>query len=295
MKAVTTLTIRNMKLYIRDHTAVFFSMLTIIIIIVLNIVFLGKMNVDAIMTMQLVDREKAAYLINTWVLAGIVFTSTVTIPFVVMGIMIEDEESKIMMGFFVAPISRLKLALGYIIASIMMGCILSFITLGISQIFIIGTGGELLSLTALIKMGGVIIISVFSNACMVFFFTTFMSTSSSFSALNMIVGTLIGFITGIYLPIGLLPKTVQQVMKSFPGLYGAVLMREIYVEDAMKEVFQGAPLQVAKDYAQYMGISVVWNGQEVNLLCKLLILLGSGILFIVLSALVLSKKKGTDR
>lgn len=48
MREVMQLAGRNLKIYLRDRSSVFFSLLTAIIVIVLMLVFLGDMNVKTI-------------------------------------------------------------------------------------------------------------------------------------------------------------------------------------------------------------------------------------------------------
>ena len=295
MKTIWTLSKRNIQIYLHDRTTVFFSMLTILIIITLNMFFLEKMNVDNLLETITVERETATYLVSSLTLAGIVFTSTLTVPLCIIGIMIDDKEHNRIMAFMVAPISRLKLALSYILAAFIMGSFLAFITLGISQIYFVCIGGSPLRIESLLKLSVAIIINVFTNACMVFFFATCLNTANSFSTLNAILGTLIGFIAGIYLPIGILPEGVQNIMKCFPGLYGASMMRSIYSSDALSLVFKTAPLSAIQDYSNTMGITLVWGNWQVNSLTAFLILLASGILFIVLSIFILNRKKVRDR
>lgn len=295
MQTVWILTKRTMKLYLRQYSLVFFSLLTIFIIILLNIVFLQKMHVDNLMTMLPVSKEKATLLISSLTLSGILFTSTVTIPLAVMGTMIEDEEKKRMLTFWIAPISRLQVTLGYLFASFIMGIALSFLTLGISQVYILLIGGTLLPFMTLIKLLGVLLVTLFSSSSMVFFFTCCLRTSGSFSALNTIVGTLIGFLAAIYLPLGMLPDFVQQLLKFFPGLYGASLIRELYTKELLVDIFSMAPASALTEYQDFMGITLTLQDRTVSPLFQLLILLLSGILFILLAAGVLHKRQTTDR
>lgn len=84
---------------------------------------------------------------------------------------------------------------------------------------------------------------------------------------------------------------VQKVVKCFPIVYGTSLMREVYVKDAMSSVFNGAPTEVIEKYTEYMGITLSWGAQEVGNIYKILILLGSGVIFILISALLLKNRK----
>ena len=51
MGKLTEFVKRNMKIYLRDRSAVFFSLMTMIIVIGLMLLFLGDMNVEAVTKM----------------------------------------------------------------------------------------------------------------------------------------------------------------------------------------------------------------------------------------------------
>lgn len=295
MKTVIMLTKRNMLLYLKDKATVFFSMLSMSIIIGLTIVFLGKMNVDNILEMVSIERKMATYLVNSWVMAGIIVVNSVTVTLGVIRIMVDDEDKNRITSFWVSPVSRSKITLGYILAAFIIGCIFCFITLGISQVYIYLSGGNFLGFNELIKSIVFTVINVFSSSCFVFFIATFIHTNSVFSALSTILGTFVGFISGIYLPMGALPNMVQKVVKCFPIAYGTSLMREVYVKDAMDKVFSGAPAKILNEYTNYMGITVSIGEKQVDSLEKVLILLGSGFIFIILSVVILTNKNIKDR
>lgn len=295
MKTVIMLTKRNMILYLKDKATVFFSILSMLIIIGLTVVFLGKMNVDNILEMVSIERNMATYLVNSWVMAGIIVVNSVTVTLGVIGIMVDDEDKNRITSFWVSPVSRSKITLGYILAAFIIGCIFCFITLGISQVYIYLSGGNFLGFNGLVQAIIFIVINVFSSSSFVFFIVTFIHTNSAFSALSTILGTLVGFVAGIYLPMGALPNMVQKAVKCFPIVYGTSLMREVYVKDAMDNVFSGAPEKILNEYTNYMGITVSIGEKQIDSLEKVLILLGSGFIFIILSVVILTNKNIKDR
>ena len=66
------LAIRNLKLYFRDRTAVFFSLLAVFIIIGLYVLFLG----DTI-TADLTEIKGARFLMDSWIMAGLLAVTSV--------------------------------------------------------------------------------------------------------------------------------------------------------------------------------------------------------------------------
>ena len=270
-------------------------MLTIIIIILLNVVFLGKINVDNIVNQYPLLEEKAKYFVNTWVLAGIIYTSTLTVPLAVIGVMIEDEEQKRMKAFSTAPVKRIKLSLGYILSAFFMGIFMSIFALILSQLYIFISGNELLSFTSLLKVLFTIILNVFCNASLMFFLVSFIKTASSFSALNIVLGTLIGFLAGIYLPIGSLPNLVQRILSYMPFVHGASLIRRYYTTASLSQLFKGASTSIVNEYSDMMGITIKRGNDQISFILQCSFLWVCAILCIILSAFVLSKKNGSDR
>ena len=72
------------------------------------------------------DKENAKWLIQMWTLAGILVVNAVTVALTVMQTMIQDEEKGSLFSFYVAPIKRTKVALGYILSAFFIGTGLTF-------------------------------------------------------------------------------------------------------------------------------------------------------------------------
>ena len=102
---------------------------------------------------------------------------------------------------------------------------------------------------------------------------------------------LVGFLTGIYIPIGQLPEGVQTVIKVFPPSHSALLLRQVIMEDAIKTGFAGAPASVVSDFKEMLGVTFQVGGKAVEPLTSILILIVSGFFFLGLSMLSLSRKK----
>ena len=101
MREIFYLTKRNCLVYLRDKSAVFFSLLSMLIVLGLMVVFLGKMNSENVLSVieeyggrkiTAQDRENAAYLIQMWTLAGIISVNAVTVTMTVLGNMVQKED-----------------------------------------------------------------------------------------------------------------------------------------------------------------------------------------------------------
>lgn len=291
MKTLWILTKRNMLMYIKDRISVFFSLLSALIIIGLYAVFLADTNIKSVQAIVHADRGAIANLINAWVMAGIIIVNTVTVTLGVLGNMIEDEVEHRLPSFLVSPVSRWKLTLGYILSAFIIGNLLCLVTFILSEIYIVFTGGTLLTWVQMLKVLGITFLSVFSSTCLVFFIVSLIRSRSAFTTICTIVGTLIGFIAGIYLPIGILPTAVQNFIKCIPFFYGASLMRDVFMTGPMAIIFKGTSPSIISGYLESMGTRVMWNGTVVSDVTKTGIILASGLIFLLLSVAVMCRRK----
>lgn len=284
--------------------AVFFSVLSMLIVLALMVIFLGSMNsenvVDALAKMGGVrdaasDEENAEYLIQMWTLAGILVVNTVTVTLTVMGVMVEDEARKRLASFYVAPVKRIKLALGYIFSSWVIGVGMCLVTLIVGEAYMVLKGHPLLSAVSLLKLVGMIALNAFVYASLSYLLALLVHSESAWSGLLTIIGTLVGFIGAIYLPMSMLPDGVAKVLKCLPVLHGAAMMRVICIEDAVGKTFAGLPDMAADMFRESMGVTVIMDGSEVSLFGQIIFLLACGIMAIAASVLISGRRRLRDR
>jgi len=295
---------RNILVYSRDRANIFFSLLSMLIIIGLMVVFLGKMNADNVVSLlneyggvrdEAVDRVNAEQLVMLWTLAGIVVVNSITITLAMVGIMVEDEAQKRLSSFYVAPVNRTVFVLGYILAAILMGIIMCVMTVAIGEGYFAVTGAKLLAVDQLGKIFLYIIINVFTSASLVFLIANCVHSISAFSGLSTIIGTLVGFIAGIYLPMGMLPDSVQSVLKCIPLLHGCSFLRETFTSDILADTFVNCPQELMDGYKEYMGITLMNGDHVITDGFKVAFLLISGIILIGLSALIQRRRNVMSR
>lgn len=277
---------RNIKLFFKDKTSVFFSLLSVFIIIVLYALFLGD-----VWTSSLDQVPDADLLMNTWVMAGLLTVTSVTTTMGAFGTMVDDRARKISKDFYSSPLSRTSITGGYIISAYLIGIIMSFVALILTQVYIVIKGGSLLSLIAIIKVLGLILLATLTNTSLVLFIVSFFRSTNAFVTASAILGTLIGFLTGIYLPISTMPDGVQTLIKVFPVSHSAALFRQVYMEDVIAKSFAGIPAQYLEDFKLMMGVEYRFGDYTVTPLVSILILLGTAVIFFLLSLLNMSRKQ----
>jgi len=278
-------TVRNLKVFFKDKAAVFFSLLSVFIIIGLYMLFLGDVWVESFKGM-----EGVGYLMNTWIVAGLLTVTSVTTAMGAFGTMVDDKVRKISKDFISSPIKNSSIVSGYVLSAVIIGIIMSIVALVLSEIYIVANGGKLLSLAALAKVLGLIIIATIANVSIIFFITSFFNSLNAYTTASTIIGTLIGFITGIYLPIGNLPETVQWVVKCFPASHSGALFRQVMMEAPIAQTFNGAPETVVTEFEEVMGVVYRFGDTQVSPLISVIILLATSVVFFGLSIISVSRK-----
>lgn len=279
---------RNLKLYFRDRTSVFFSLLAVFLIIGLYVLFLGNMMVGNLKSML---GDNARFIVDSWVMAGLLSVTSITTTMGAFGTLVEDKTKKISRDFSSAPLRRSQLAGGYIISSFIIGVIMSLATLVIAEIYILAEGGKLIGLLALAKLFAVMLLAVFASSSLVFFIVSFFKTNSAFGTASTIIGTLIGFLTGIYIPMGVLPSAIQTVIKVFPISHAAALFRQIMLASPMSTAFANAPPEAVTSFKQEMGVVFYAGNKALSPLINILVLAATGVIFYILGAVRVSIKK----
>jgi len=169
---------------------------------------------------------------------------------------------------------------------VIIGIIMSIFTFLLAEVYIIIYGGSFVSFTALIKILGLIILSVSASSALVFFITTFVRSQNAFGTASTILGTVIGFLTGIYIPIGSLPNAVQIAIKFFPVSHAAVLMRQIMMNEAV--TLNHLPMEVK----EALGVHFIAFDDVMPNWSHILVLIGTLLVFYSLALWAVSRKKG---
>lgn len=214
---------RNLLIYYKDISGVFFSFLGMLISLLIYIFFLKNNLVDSLGKIP-----NATKIIDTWMIAGLISIVSMTSPLSAFEQKIEDKKELYLYDAIVnSRLSLSKVDTSYIITSIFEGSIstiffsiLCYWYLALQYNFSLSVKEIGLCLLYMLVL---IIFSSFLFSIITFF----INSVSGFASLSAIVGTLAGFLSGSYIIIGELPKFIQSILKYWPGFDIAGLLRDI--------------------------------------------------------------------
>ena len=276
---------RNIKLYFRDKISVFFSMLGVFIIILLFVLFLGDAMLSSVPSGVESGGVNTRFLMDSWIMAGVVTVATITTTLGAYGTIVNDKSTNVMNDFKVSPIKRSTLVLSYVISSCLVGLIMSLFSFAFAEGYILLSGGSLISLFGFVKVLGIIILSVLMSSAIVFLIISFVTSNNAFGAVSTVFGSIIGFLMGVYVPIGNLPSGVQTVIRFFPFAHPAVLLRQVMMSEAMD--LSNMP----REFLEFTGVNFVYSNTIFPVFGHILLILGVTIVFFGLGVIVTSRKR----
>lgn len=288
---------RNILLYFRDRTSVFFSFLSTIIVLALMIAFLGEGNITTTLEALGVgirgEHTHATCLVIIWTIAGIIVVNAVSVSMTLVGTMVRDEESHKMSAFFVAPVKRSVYVTGYVVTAVLIAFLMCILTFVIGEIYIYSIGGELVTVSEACEIVLIILAIIFSSAAFVFLCATFVHTSSAFNGLTTVMGTLIGFLAAIYVPYGGMPEVLRSIIKFLPAFQGSSAIREVLMRRGIQ--WFGCAEEIKSGYSDYMGLVIQFGDTTVSSMGKVLYMFVVGLVLLGVATIVLAHKKQAER
>lgn len=235
---LSQLTKRNMLIFFKNKTTIFFSLIAPILILTIYILFLGDMQVGLIMdsypNLNLSTKEVKS-IVDAWVISGIIGIALLTVALNTMFISILDRERNIINDFKASPVKSVNLTLSYFVSAFIITFILAAAFLMIGNLYLIIINGSIFifSFMEIIKLIGLLIISSLSSVIILMFITSFFDKTSTAASFTGIFTALIGFLIGAYLPISFLPNSVASFSNLLPGSQATALFRNIFMNKVL--------------------------------------------------------------
>ena len=291
MSEILAMVKRNCLCYFRDKASVFFSLLGVLIVILLYLIFLKDMLVDSFMTeiSDMVTRDSVKEFVDAWVMAGILAIVSVTTSAGSLQTMISDKVSGRERDAKMTSLSSAKISAAYILSTFLVGQIMSLIAFVIAIGYLAATGCDM-SAEGIVKTLLFTIPASLSGAIIVYTLTCRMRSEGAFSGFSTVLGVLIGFLTGIYMPLGTMSDGMQTIGSMMPATHVAALMRQTLSTDAFDKIMTGAPPETYDEIWFMMGYQIELFGMEFSPFMSVIYVIIVTLVFFGL-AVLLNKKR----
>lgn len=267
---------RNLLLYFKSKSNIFFSLLGSLIVFGLFVIFIRQNLIDGFKGIE--NRKQIA---DMWMLGALIPVTAITTSFS----MISDKLADKFLDFSLTDRSDQQIVLGYYFSATFLALCMQIFVFALCMIYFHFEEGKSLTIKQISVMLLFILVTAFLAAAINLLIGGFLNSQIALSSVSGIISAMAGFVMGGYVPIGEVSKVVRQIIQFFPLTYSAAGMREVLFASLLDKL----PSSSRKYLLKYFGIKVDLGRQLTNVQLDFLILLGS-LAVLCLILLLLSKR-----
>lgn len=285
MSATGVILQRHLRLFFRDRMAVYFGLLGALVLFVLYTLFLGGLQTaDLEESFPAATSAEVRAFVDSWMIAGVVGMTAITTGLGAFGVLVDDLASKRFPDILVAPVRPGTLVLGSLLAALVIALSVTFAVLGIGLLYLWIVDGVVVPFASLARIVGILVVAAAAFCALSAFVTSFVSSPGTYAALCTITGTVLGFLTGSYIPLGSLPDAVAGLISAVPFGQASMLLRAEFAAEPLDRVVADDP-DAREPLRTYYGLDAAVGGVAVTGPLVVTVLLGVGVVFTVLAAL----------
>ncbi len=243
---------RNLLLYFRNKTEVFFSLLAALISFILFVAFL-KDNIAG--SWGAVPNHQR--FLDLWLISGTLAITGITTTLSALSQKVEDQEKKTTDDLKLTGISHFALDFAYILSATVIGFVMQVAVFIVIYLYFhlvddLNIKAELFLPLLLVMFIGALLGAVVNAIVMMF-----VKNRNTLSAVASVVGTVSGFLVGAYIPVGILPDFAQWLVKLTPGAYVGSLFRQLLLNDDLKKFFPAGTIR--DKFSEQLGVQLKWG------------------------------------
>ena len=284
--AFCRLTVRNLKLFLKDKMQVFFSLLAPLIVLFLYVAFLGDVQMDGLRSAVpegLVDDNLLRAVVDGWMMSGILAVTCITVAISVSSVAVADNERGISCDFDSSPVRQSIVRFSYMASSYICTLAITFIMLAIGFIYLAISGWYLSSGQVFAVIGNVFL-SALSSTLFATLAVSFFRSTSALGGFIGIVSAAVGFLMGAYIPLSVLGTGMEYFACILPGTYSAGIFRDMFISGALNEMANVLPQEAVTAIANEYSVNVNFFGIRFQSWHSALMLIASVVFFAVLLA-----------
>jgi len=250
---VTTLTLRNLKVFFRNVNTVAFSMLGAMILIAVFILFGDSL----IVYHQSLYHIHGVHLLSEWVVAGLIGIVSLTAPLGALSVLAKDKENDTLEDLLVTPVSSIRIASSYVLSAIVAGTVLTWAAIILCLSYLLAMGVAMPNTDMLLRL---FLFSLFAVVCSSFLMAliiAFIKTYSLFTYFSLVTNIMVGLLTGALIPIGAF-GSLDFLVKLLPNSYFTMIFRNLLMTGEENVIISGgtATVEQIKEFNLEFGLDM---------------------------------------
>ena len=263
MKAFLNLVNRHLIYFFKDKINVLFTVISLIVVLSLYFLFIKDFTIDAIK--QVCPANNIEQFTDQSMLIGLILVTGFSASLGMLNLFIKDISNHVINDFLITPHYKITIYTSYLFASVVIS--LFFSTLGFFLIIFYLNNTYILNITSmnLLSTYFLIIINCIVSSLILMIIAFFIKTSQSFATIGNLGATIIGFIIGVYIPLGYYPDTIQSILVISPLSTIACATRNVFTIDILKDITFNLPSDVMHEIQKVFGCTLSFNNDVLSL------------------------------
>lgn len=281
---------RHLKLFLKNPFNILLSFLSSLVIISLYFLFIRDFTIQAVSDYGFVSSYNELF-VDRLMTSGLLIVVGATSVLSIVFIFVKDYCSGIIKDFMVSPVSYIKIIYSYFFASFIVSMVITLLVyLGI-QVFFGVVYEDVNSFSTTIFSVFILFLSNIISSLLMLIVGLFIRSFTSFSTFETLYGVVIGFFTGVYIPIGYYPTLIKNIFFYFPLCQTTSLLRNIQTSVIVDKILDSYPKSQHDILYNTFGVHLTFCDVAISLKDQLVIVIVAIILlnFIVLFIIYLRR------
>ena len=263
MKAFINLVNRHLIYFFKDKINVLFTLISLLVVLSLYFLFIKDFTIDAIK--QVCPADNIEQFTDQSMLIGLILVTGFSASLGMLNLFIKDVSNYVINDFLITPHYKITIYISYLFASVIISLFIStigffFVMLYLQSTYILNITFINLSLTYIL-----IIINCIISSLILMIIAFFIKSSQSFATIGNLGATVIGFIIGVYIPLGYYPNTIQSILLLSPLSTIACATRNVFTIDILKDITTNLPIDVMLEIQKIFGCTLSYNSEVLTL------------------------------
>lgn len=175
------------------------------------------------------------FAIYSQMMMGVLGINSVSLSIGMFTLMARDLETQKTDSFLLTNVKPWQIITSYLLAAFIVSLVLNFFMLVLS-VLIIGIATFWWSAATFFQIFGAMIVTTFESCAIVLLLTIVIRSSTAIGVINGILGTILGFLCGIYMPYQNMAAAAKYVGSVIPLTHCVVWMKQIVLTDVFGQI-----------------------------------------------------------
>lgn len=284
-----TLIKRHMKLFLKKPGNILLSLLSSVVILSLYFLFIRDFTIKAVSDYGFISSLNNLF-VDRLMVSGLLIVIGATSVLSIVSIFINDKCSGILKDFYITDVSRANIIYSYILSAIIVSTLFTIFIFFCTELFFY-ISYDYFSITEIINSSLMIIISNIISSNLIFIIAIFIKNITSFSTFETLYGVIIGFFTGVYIPIGYYPNVIKNIFFFFPLTQTTSILRQINTYKITSNILSSYPKELHGVLYKTFGIYLTFNDVAITLNHQFLFIFITIIILQIITFILINYKR----